>query len=450
MTMAQQTNVRPESAVAVPAGIVADDLTGATDSVVQFARAGWKARLALTTPTAGSADVGAVVAVVTDARAHAPGTASADTASAVAELLTSGIHRLFLKIDSTLRGSVLHQVTGAIEAWSTEHPDAMAVVCSAYPAMGRTIVDGEMLVHGAGVHTTAIGRDPVTPVTTSAVRELLPGAVALRLTGTTPVEDAAQIEAAASTAPQRVVSVDAVTDDDLSRLAEAVNLIGPRAIPVGAAGLAVAMSRIWAPAATVAAPATVPTVPGAVDRVAVVGSSLHEVSRVQVQALLDALPANQVLTLGPTLDQALEPTGMAAWAANELARVSVLPAVVVITSPPERSAAPLGEPGEPASERIARSLAIISDVVFSSSSIGAFVLLGGEGARAVLDGLGAESLLVHDTVREGIPIATLEGGKADGVLVVTKAGGFGTPTALAEIVPELLHSTLFNTEGNLS
>jgi uncharacterized protein YgbK (DUF1537 family) len=448
MTMAQQTNVRPESAVAVPAGIVADDLTGATDSVVQFARAGWKARLALTTPAAGSAEVGAVVAVVTDARAHAPATASADTASAVTELLASGIERLFLKIDSTLRGSVLHQLTGAIDAWSAEHPDPIAVVCSAYPAMGRTIVDGQVLVNGEGVHTTAIGRDPVTPVTTSAIRELLPGAAVLRLTGATAAEDAAQIGAAASAAPQRIVSVDAVTDEDLARLAEAVSLIGPRAIPVGAAGLAVAVSRIWA-GATASEIAGLP-VPGSISRVVVVGSSLHEVSRMQVQFLLDSLPADQVLTIAPTLDQALEPAGIADWAANELANAPELPAVVVITSPPERSAAPAEDLGEPASERIARSLAIISDTVFESSSVGAFVLLGGEGARAVLDELGAESLLVHDTVREGIPIATLEGGKADGIVVVTKAGGFGAPTALAEIVPELLDPTLFNTEGKQS
>lgn len=422
----------------IPAGIVADDLTGATDSAVQFARDGWKARLALTMPQAGSAESGSVVAVVTDARAQAVDTARAATASAVVGLRESGVRRLFLKIDSTLRGSVIGQVNGALDGWSQEHPDAIAVVCSAYPAMGRTIENGHILVDGEGVHTTAIGRDPVTPVITSELAELLPGSVGIRLSSADAAENAARLETAGS----RIVTVDAITDEDLARLAEAIAHLGARAIPVGAAGLAVAVSHVWSDGLPV--PAGVLAERG--QRVVIVGSSLHDVSRAQLDHLTATLPADLLLTLSPALDETLQPSTIAGWTARRLAASPALPPVVVIASPSERPSEALGEPGKAASELIAESLAIITEAVFEHDRIDAFMLLGGEGARAVLSRLGAESLLVRDTIREGIPLGVIEGGKAHGVTVVTKAGGFGTPTSVADIVPELLSAGLLGTE----
>ena len=431
---------------AAPAGIVADDLTGATDSAVQFARGGWAARLALTMPPAGSAELGSVVAVVTDARARPAHTARANTASAVLGLRKSGAVRLFVKIDSTMRGSVIDQVLGALDGWSAEHPNAVAVVCSAYPAMGRTIEGGHILVNGAGVHTTAVGTDPVTPVTTSDLTVLLPGSVPVHLSNGNAAENAELLRAAFA-GGSRIAVVDAATDVDLALLAELIALLGPRAIPVGAAGLAVAMSHVWSTDLVGARP----TSRTRLQRVAVVISSLHDVSRTQAEQLKRAFPADQVRIFAPTLDQVLNPVAIGEWVAAELEGSAALPAVVVIESPYDRPTSRSPCHDRMPAELIAESLATITESVFDHGSINALVLLGGEGAFAVLHRLGAKSLLVHDAIREGIPLGTLEGGKADGVTVVTKAGGFGTPMSVAEIVPELLGTPdLLTTERHIS
>lgn len=427
-------------------GIVADDLTGATDSAVQFAGAGWTTRLALTMPAADSVEPGSVTAFVTDARAQDPEIARANTAAAVKGLRESGIGRLFLKIDSTLRGSVIDQINGALDAWSIEYPDAIAIVCSAYPAMGRTIEDGHILVHGDSVHTTSIGSDPVTPVTTSDVAVLLPGSVGFQLGEGTAAENAARLEAAARLKKgvdgSRVISVDATSDVDLARLAEAIALLGAKAIPTGAAGLAIAMSRVWAaPHLDARSDVTSPTSSSADSpRVMVVVSSLHDVSRSQADELMRTFEADQVRTFAPPLNEAISPTTITDWTRRELENAPALPGVVVISSPSDRpSRPPAGATS--AAELIAESLASITELVFEHDRIDVMMLLGGEGARAVLERLGAEALLVHDTVREGIPRTTLEGGTADGVTVVTKAGGFGSPTAVADIVAELIGVT---------
>ena len=437
----------------ISAGIVADDLTGATDSAVQFAQDGWAARLALTVPSAGSGRPASVVAVVTDARAMPGPDAQEATATAVASLLDSGVERLFVKIDSTMRGSIPEQIAGALGAWSRKHEDAIAVVCSAYPTMGRTVENGHILVNGEGVHLTSVGTDPVTPVSTSDLRELLPGSVHL-VPGGGSDANPSELHAALSSAIEegaRVISVDASTDDDLARLAGAIEELGERVIPVGAAGLAVAMSSVWKAAGKA------PGVSAEARRTVVVVSSLHDVSRTQADYLREHFADDRIRVLAPTLEEALDPAAMSDWADRELGDArrepgsgphsDPLPELIVIESPTERPADDYA--GEtPAAELIADSLATITYRVLDHSPVDALMLLGGEGARAVLSRLGAEALLVRDAIREGIPLGTIEGGTAGGLTVVTKAGGFGAPSTVHEIVTELIDPTAPRSAGS--
>jgi uncharacterized protein YgbK (DUF1537 family) len=418
------------SAGTVSVGIVADDLTGANDSAVQFGRRGWNARLTLTDPSSVTVEAGAVIAVVTDSRAQDATAARASTLSAVAALRTAGIDRLFVKIDSTMRGSVADQVSGALDAWGNEHPDAFAIVCPAYPAMGRTVENGRLLVNGEGVETTSVGRDPVTPVRTNVLGELIPQSVNIAIDGDGLI---GRIESAVRDGA-RVLTVDAITAADVRSIADAILELGPRAIPVGSAGLAVEMADVWGSTTPAAAPS-----PASGGRVIVVISSLHDVSRSQHTHLVATAFADQLRTLAPSLDDLRTTDAAAAWIANELAVGPELPAVVAVLAPAERSAETAGDTtGDTIAMRVAAGLAVLTDAVITQAGAGSLVLVGGEGARAVLDRFGAASIRVTDAIREGIPIGVIEGGRLNGLTVVTKAGGFGTPSSLSEIVPELL------------
>ncbi|MGO3147923.1 MAG: four-carbon acid sugar kinase family protein [Leucobacter sp.] len=435
------SNVTTATTVASkPTGIVADDLTGATDSAVQFAREEWQARLALGLTGESAVAPGSVVAVVTDARPMPADSARDTTKHAVERLLTSGIEQLFVKIDSTMRGSVLHQIQGALEAWEMSHPSAIAVVCSAYPAMGRTIENGRILVDGAGVETTSVGTDPVTPLATSELAELLPGSAFVSLRGLTAAE---RIETIAS-ADSQVIVVDASTDADLQDLAATIAALGSHAIPVGSAGLAVAMAHVWSdrnnPRHSHSA--------HAIQRVAVVVSSLHEASRTQAEFLTEQLPNDSVRVFAPSLELALRPQASEEWARAELTSTPSLPQVIVISSPSERCSTE--EPtGLTHAELIADSLAKITAAIVEHTNVDAVMLLGGEGARATLGALGATSIHIYDAIREGVPVGELEGGIAAGLTVVTKAGGFGAESAVLDIVQELLDPTI-DREGTVS
>ena len=210
-------------------GLVADDVTGAGDASVQFARRGWDTFLTLQTGLTPyyrgvrpriHVSAPCVLASTTDSRALSNDEAEKLTCDALTLLIDAGIDRVFLKIDSTMRGSVQGQIAGALKAWRTRYADARAVVCPAYPRMGRTVQAHRLFVHGEPVDRTAIGSDPVTPVTTSDMNALIPASPSITI-------------------------ADAVTDEDLAALAKGILSGGPPVIPVGSGGLAEALAEIW-------------------------------------------------------------------------------------------------------------------------------------------------------------------------------------------------------------
>jgi len=361
--------------------VLADDLTGAGDTVVSFARSGWPSLLSLSGGWRQEPEEEAV-AVTLDSRRDPR--AEQVTARAVGDL---DPELLYVKIDSTVRGSVAEQARGAVAGRRRSRPAAYAVLCPAYPAMGRTVEDGHVLVHGVPVHHGAAGHDPVTPVTESDLRALVPGAV---------LADGEDLTAAIREAGERsdVVVVDARDQSDLDRIAAAVAEIGPDAVPVGSAGLAVALARVWRTSEP-STPIRVEVPAG--SRSLVVVSSLHPVAREQVAELE--------------------------------ARAEQLGVDLLVTDPARIDGA---------AEQRARDLGAAAADALSGGARGPahglLVLVGGDGAAQALLALGATGIRVVDAPVEGVPLGTLVGGTHDGLPVATKAGGFGDPQTLTQLI----------------
>ncbi|RKS08204.1 uncharacterized protein YgbK (DUF1537 family) [Nocardiopsis sp. Huas11] len=393
--------------------VLADDLTGAGDTAAQFLRAGWRTELQLT-----AADSRAqVVAVSTDSRAMPAERAAETAAEAARHMRGSGATHLYKKVDSTMRGPVRAEIDGVLSAWS---PDAVAVVCPAFPATGRVVRDGVLLVDGVEVHRTAIGRDPVGPVTESRVPALL-GATHTRLTGD---DDEANAELLRGLGP--VVVVDAEDDDDLARLAGAVRALGPDAVPVGSAGLAAHLSTVWAeeglPAGAVAAPAGATTNPArsAAMPALIVVTSLHQATREQV-AVLSADENTRIEQ--PTSHDLGDEETWRVWSAGVLSRFDPAAPRTALVAPDDRH-------GDLDPASVAHRFGALAAGLAARHPLSGFVVTGGDGARALTSVLDARGITLTGEVAPGIPIGTLTGGPLDGNAIVTKAGGFGSPTAL--------------------
>lgn len=181
--------------------------------------------------------------------------------------------------------------------------------------------------------------------------------------------------------------------DDLERIAAAGRASGRRIVWAGSAGLAGALFEHLAPAAE-PAPAAAP-VPGAAV-LTVVGSA-ETATVAQLERLL-ARPG----VVGIAVDEA--------EAAAEQASAALAggdDVVLQLASAPDLAAA-----AAPAVEHAAGLL-----------------LTGGETARAVCDRAGVRAIELVAEVEPGVPL-----GRAGGLAIVTKSGGFGHPGTLAAAV----------------
>lgn len=410
----------------IQVAVLADDLTGAGDSVVQFAEQGWSGFLQRGAEPPCMTGTGAVARAL-NTRALPAGEAAAVTAEAVRRQRESGATRIYLKIDSTMRGSVAAQVQGGLGAWREAHPNAFAVLCPAYPAMGRTMHDGRLWVHGVALEDSPAGTDPVTPVRSSRFADLVPGCSI----------EPARADAAALTqallgaaAGHDIVVAEAAETAHLEALAEAVATLGARALPAGSAGLALPLARAWHPA-----PAERRGVfrPQARDGLAlVVVTSANEVSRRQVEATLAAYGARLARVISGLTH--LADTAAARRWADALAIPAAAQAIVLGAPAQRADAAARIESGR----LVAAGMAAAAAALLARVKVGTLVLVGGDGAEATLDALGVDMLAVQGTLLEGVPCSCVSGGVHDGLQVVTKAGGFGTDATLKTLLDAVL------------
>src|SRR5215207_10006391 len=241
--------------------IIADDLTGAADTGVQLARAGYRTAVAFRDAPIPPAEDLDAVALDTDSRAMPAGFAAKRVMEAGHTVRHAGI--VYKKLDSTLRGPIAAELAAALGASGRDR----AVVAQAFPAAGRTTADGVQLVRGVPVHETEAKNDPRTPVREGHVPTLLaaafPSVVSLN------DEDLANPAA-----------VRRARDEDLETLVRAVP-DPSEVLWAGSAGLAVALGRVYpGPRAGKTLPQPTPA-----RKVLVVVGSLSGVARQQLRSL---------------------------------------------------------------------------------------------------------------------------------------------------------------------
>ena len=156
---------RPNQAPALL--VIADDLTGANDVGVQFAK-GEIPSVVMTQP--GTFPRGYEVVVVNTESRHVPPEAAAERVrNAATQGAAAGVRNFFKKTDSTLRGNI-----GAeLEALLTATGEVSLAFVPAFPEMGRTTRDGIHYVEGIPIAESAFGSDPLSPIRDSAIVDVI-------------------------------------------------------------------------------------------------------------------------------------------------------------------------------------------------------------------------------------------------------------------------------------
>jgi uncharacterized protein YgbK (DUF1537 family) len=391
-------------------GVVADDLTGAMDSGVQFAKLGLHTVVMLDD---AEPPVAEVVVISTDSRDS--------TAEAAYELARDAAGRLrdravYKKIDSTLRGNIGRELDGLLDGLGLER----GLVAPAFPSAGRTTVDGCHRVDGVSLAESVFAADPTWPATESHLPTLLRKQTR-RPVGHLPLSVVLQgeheVARALTNEPASVVAADASEPGHLRTLALALTLVENEWLPCGSAGLAEA----W-PLALGLCNRREATSSWSRDLrpVLVVSGSRHQATARQLgEASADG--DLRVVDLS---------VGEHDW--RREAEICAVPLLgqglnVALTT----TFSPYREDSAAAN---AEMLAQAAMWVLEHSSVSGLVMTGGDVARAVCRALDTSALHVLNEVQPGIPAGRLLGGACDGLRVVTKAGGFGDALAIAEAV----------------
>lgn len=126
--------------------LIADDLTGALDSVVVFANAGLRCVVATSFDHLQAAldQQPDVIAVSTNSR-DLSDAASASVVAAVGRAV-AGVPVVIKKIDSRLKGNIAAEVAALAQVLGCDR----ALLCPAIPDMGRTVMNGFLQGHGVG------------------------------------------------------------------------------------------------------------------------------------------------------------------------------------------------------------------------------------------------------------------------------------------------------------
>ena len=368
--------------------ILADDLTGALDTGVQFAALG--CRTAVTVGTELSPDCTAAVCDL-ETRRLTPDEAYARTAKAAEAALEAGARYIYVKTDSGLRGNV----GAALAALSAAGKPVL--FAPAYPENRRVTRGGIHYIDGVPVSRSLFGRDPLTPVRHDKVADIL------RETGSA---DFREIGGAVPDSPAGVMLADAETDGDLFRLAgEALDRNVVRF--AGCAGLA----RQLAARLDLSGETEIP-MPRA-DSLLILCGSVSPVSLAQLEKVRETAPCFLLR------EAAADPSPVRAALDRGTA---VVASAFTAADIRENDAAGC------TAASVAAAMGHLARQLTERAACGLFVT-GGETLLAVMEALGNGSLLPLREAESGVVLCRLQRGD-EARLLITKSGSFGSPDVM--------------------
>ncbi|MGI5380258.1 3-oxo-tetronate kinase [Streptomyces sp. CA-251387] len=406
-------------------GCIADDFTGATDLANNLVRAGMRVVQLIDVPPAGAERAVDADAVVIALKSRTVPAADAVEASlrALDRLRSMGAEQVYFKycstFDSTPAGNIGPVTEALMDALGTD----FTVATPAFPDNGRTVFKGHLFVGDVLLADSGMRHHPLTPMTDSNLVSVL-GAQTTRAVGlihhTVVAEGAEAIRARIDALREDgfgIAIVDAVSNDDLVRLAAAV-----RGLPLVTAGsgLAIGLPANWGFKPSRAA-AQLPPPDG--HRAIVSGSVSAATNRQVLEYLRSGRPAFSVDPLRVAAGE--DVVGQAlAFAAAHLGDGPVLvysteSADTVRTVQGRLGAAEAGELVERTLARVAQGLV--------ERGVRRLVVAGGETSGAVVQALGLTGLRIGPQIDPGVPwcAAVLPGGET--LHITLKSGNFGGP-----------------------
>lgn len=425
--------------IASSIGIIADDLTGANDTALQFHLRGCNTQILLdyNSQPDGVTHTQAW-AVSTESRNTDPETAKEKVRAATKNLMENfNIEYFYKKIDSTIRGNIAVETLAMLEVLGWD----AAVILPAFPNEGRTTVGGYHLLKGIPIERTELARDPHFPIYESCIPSILKkqlpedqqdlvDLIELKtvMRGAGPILMKLNELVAAG---KKLIIVDAVSIVDIEQIILATEKSNYKILPCGSAGAAQALGNIWLPEMKHQhISKTIPELP----KLIISGSST-ELTASQIRRLAEDDDIDNTYFIDIKLGDVLQNHSNEAVerAISNLKKDNI---VVIHSSNLIGSQEDLSQvlfEHELTKHRftsmIGDYLAKITKQIVDEKEV-ILITIGGETSYKCCKAIGSQSIQLIDAVAPAIPLCIDH--KAQ--WIVTKSGNLGNPTTLIDVI----------------
>ena len=422
-------------------GIVADDLTGANDTALQFFIKGSNTEIIFDTdeniqnhPNVGT------FALTTESRNIDAKEAAQKVWEGAKKLKDNlSVEYFYKKIDSTLRGNIAVETLAMLDAIGYD----AAVIAPAFIREGRITIGGYQLLKGVPIERTDAARDSYAPIYDSYIPDILKKQVnesfydsiaTIQLNvvakGAGPITSKLNELVSGG---KKLIVIDAVSAIDLEQIVLAITKSQYNILPVGSAGLANALGNVWLPLNnSEPVQKIIPKLPKLI-----LSGSKNSMTTAQINKLLLDDDIDNVYSIDLKLQDILsnDSDAMADRIIHNFGKDNIVIAHVSKIqdeTQEEKGKERLIDEGitkEMLASMITDYLANIAQKVKKMSEC-ILITIGGETSYKCTNAVNCEYLQVVDSILPAISLCM----DSNAGFVVTKSGNMGSITALVDIV----------------
>jgi len=395
--------------------IIADDLTGAVDTGVQLAKRGVPTLVLPSVTDFHDAWQYETVVVNTESRHASSGIAAEAVTTAVRIGQAHGVLHFYKKTDSTLRGNIGCELQALLRGCRAQR----LMFVPAFPRLGHTTVGGIQYVHGVELQKTGYARDPLNPINTSVVADLVHEQADVEIHTLT----SRQLAALNNGCRNGIYIFDCSSDGELREISSAVSHLGWTKALAGSAGFADCLADLLVLARQQSSQPQL----SLAWRILVVNGSMNPAAALQISRIeqlgypvvyVDGLCAQRI-------DETVRTIQM--QSANCVVLSSTDIRMGRTTSPPQDSETML---------HFAENLGRMVATAIEHADFQLMIVFGGDTYAGIARALQCKSIVPLMEILPGVPLSKMHG-RSKEILAISKAGGFGDDDILPLLFQEV-------------
>lgn len=408
--------------------VIADDLTGANDTALQFAKRNIKSSVEINFVEITDIEDKEVIVIDTDSRDLDKELAYKKVKDICEKISKYDIKCIYKKVDSTLRGNLGIEIKAVDDIFN---PD-IVIIAPAYPANQRITIGGYHLLEGKPIELTEIANAPKTPVKKSYLPAILGEQVDEKIA----IVDFKLLRQKIDIVTKKIsefvkngkrwIVFDIIEEENFITLMNAVKKY-KNILWVGSAGLAEYLPYYyrWTGEKFL-------SMNRRKGSILICAGSVSHITQNQVQTLLNKEKINLVkINMASLLEDKDNELMKKAQIINQLikAQENILLATAQSDDEVEK-AIEIGKKYNLSRKEVSEKIAnIMAELIRSINvnNLSGMILTGGDMAVHICRAIGVNSIKIISEIDSGVPLGYIESNKLEKLFIVTKAGAFGKP-----------------------